>query len=96
MSKKYRREKIIKIDLNDRENINIIQSDKTIISDYDTEIFRQELNKRTEEAEEFHRYIIEKELESNRKISDEELDTIMKNLLKQNKILKYLLKEQEN
>ena len=94
MSKKYRREKVIMVDLSDRENINIIQSDKTRISDYDTEIFRQELNKRAQEAEEFHKYIIEKELEANRKISDEEFDNIMKNLLKQNKILKYLLKEQ--
>lgn len=93
--RKYRKEKAIMIDLTDRKNIKIIQSEKTTISDSEIEFFREQIDKRSKKTEEFCNYIIEKELKTKQKISDEEFDNTMKNLLKQHKILKSLLEKND-
>lgn len=95
MKKKYKKEKAIMIDLSDRKNIRIIESEKTIITDDEIENFRRQVDIKTREIEDFNNYIIEKEVASKRKISDEEFQKAMKDLLKQHKMLKYLLKEQD-
>lgn len=96
MKKKYKKEKAVMIDLSDRKNIKIIEAEKTIIVDDEVERLREQIRSREKEAEEFRKYFIQKELETKRRISDEEFNDQMSDLLKQNKILKYLLKEQEN
>lgn len=95
MKKKYKKEKAIMIDLSNRKNIKIIEREKTTITDDEVEIFREQIRSREKEAEEFHKYCIQKELETKKRISDEEFNSEMSALLKQNKILKYLLKGQE-
>lgn len=84
------------IDLTDRKNIRIIESESIIYSDDDIETFRQQVEDKTKAIEDFNDYIIKKESESKRHISDEEFQKTMKDLLKQHKILKYLLGEQDN
>ena len=93
MKKRYKKEKAIMIDLSDRKNIRIIESEKTIITD--DENFRRQVDIKTREIEDFNNYIIEKEVASKRKVSDEEFQKAMKDLLKQHKMLKYLLEEQD-
>lgn len=95
MKRKYKKEKAIKIDLSDRKNIRIIEAEKIVYSDDDIEVFRQQVNDKTKEIEDFNNYIIKKEMELKKSVSDEEFDNAMKDFLKQHKILKYLLKEQD-
>lgn len=95
MKRKYKREKAIMVDLSDRKNIRIIESEKVAYSDDDIEIFRQQVNDKTKEIENFNNYVIKKEIESKRHISDEEFQKAMKDLLKQHKMLKYLLEKQD-
>lgn len=95
MKRKYKREKGIMVDLSDRKNIRIIESEKVTYSDEDIEIFRQQVNDKTKEIEDFNNYVIKKEIGSKRHISDEEFQKAMKDLLKQHKTLKYLLEEQD-
>lgn len=96
MSRRYKKEKVVMIDLDDRKYIKIIQSEKTTISDHETKLLREQLECRSKEAEDFCRYIVKKDLENQRKISDEEFNNTMKKLLKQHKILKCLLEEQDD
>ena len=92
MRKKYKKEKVIMIDLSDRKNIKIIEAEKTsIINDDEVEIFKQQIRSQEKEAEDFYEYIIQKELETKKRISDEEFEKKMKDIAKQHKILKYLL-----
>lgn len=93
--RKYKKEKAIMIDLRDRKNIKIIESEKVAYSDDNIEVFRQQVNARTKAIEDFNDYIIKKETESKKHISEEEFQKAMKDLLKQHKMLKYLLKEQD-
>lgn len=83
------------VDLSDRKNIRIIESEKITYSDEDIEIFRQQVNDKTKEIEDFNNYVIKKEIGSKRHISDEEFQKAMKDLLKQHRTLKYLLEEQD-
>ena len=92
--RKYKKEKAIMIDLRDRKNIKIIESEKVAYSDDNIEVFRQQVNARTKVIEDFNDYIIKKETESKKHISEEEFQKAMKDLLKQHKMLKYLLEEQ--
>lgn len=94
MKKRYKKEKAIMIDLSDRKNIRIIESERTIITDDEIEDFRKQVDIKTREIEDFNNYIIEKEVASKRKISDEEFNKAMKELLRQHKLLKSMLKEQ--
>lgn len=94
MKRKYRKEKAIMVDLRDRKNIKIIEAEKITYSDYDIEVLRQQVDDKTKAIEEFNNYLIRKEIESRRSISDEEFDSAMKDLLRQHKMLKYLLEEQ--
>lgn len=50
---------------------------------------------KTREIEDFNNYIIEKEVALKRKVSDEEFNKAMKELLRQHKLLKSMLKEQD-
>ncbi len=93
--RKYKKEKSIMIDLNDRKNIKIIESEKITVSDYDVEVFRQLVDNKTKEIEDFNNYVIAKGIESKKSVSSEEFENIMKDLLKQHTILKCILKEQE-
>lgn len=95
MKRKYKKEKTIMIDLSDRKNIRIIESEKNVYSDDDVEFFRQQVEDKTRAIEDFNNYIIKKEAESKRHISDEEFKKAMNELLKQHKVLKYLLEEQD-
>lgn len=95
MKRKYKKEKTIMIDLSDRKNIRIIESEKNVYSDDDVEFFRQQVEAKTRAIEDFNNYIIKKEVASKRHISDEELKKAMNELLKQHKVLKYLLEEQD-
>ena len=94
MKKRDKKEKAIMIDLSDRKNIRIIESERTIITDDEIEDFRKQVDIKTREIEDFNNYIIEKEVASKRKISDEEFNKAMKELLRQHKLLKSMLKEQ--
>ena len=94
MRKKYRKEKVVMIDLSDRKNIKIIETEKTSIID-DEEILREQIRSKEKEAEDFYKYIIQKELETKKRISDEEFEKKMKDITKQQKILKYLLAKKD-
>lgn len=96
MKKRYKKEKAIMIDLSDRKNILIIESERTIITDDEIEDFRRQVDIKAREIEDFNNYIIEKEVASRRKVSDEEFNKAMKELLGQHKLLKSMLKEQGN
>lgn len=95
MKKRYKKEKAIMIDLSDRKNIRIIESERTIITDDEIEDFRKQVDIKAREIEDFNNYIIEKEVASRRKVSDEEFNKAMKELLGQHKLLKSMLKEQD-
>ncbi len=95
MKRKYKKEKAIMIDLSDRKNIRIIESERTIITDDEIEDFRRQVDIKAREIEDFNNYIIEKEVASRRKVSDEEFNKAMKELLGQHKLLKSMLKEQD-
>lgn len=95
MKKRYKKEKAIMIDLSDRKNIRIIESERTIITDDEIEDFRRQVDIKAREIEDFNNYIIEKEVASRRKVSDEEFNKAMKELLGQHKLLKSMLKEQD-
>lgn len=94
MKKRYKKEKAIMIDLSDRKNIRIIESERTIITDDEIEDFRRQVDIKAREIEDFNNYIIEKEVASRRKVSDEEFNKAMKELLGQHKLLKSMLKGQ--
>ena len=93
---KYKKQKAVIVDLSNRKNIKIVKSEKESISDEEIELFENQLKSLSEQAEEFHKYVIEQELKANSKITEEEFNATMKALMKQHKILKSLLKEQEN
>lgn len=95
MRKKYNKEKITMIDLSDRKNIKIIEAKKTSIIDEDVEKLKEQIRSREKEAEDFYRYIIQKELESKKRISDEEFKKQMKDIKKQHKIFKYLIEAKD-
>lgn len=95
MRKKYKKEKVVMIDLTDRKKIKIIEATKTAVSDDEVAIFRAQLNSREKEAEEFCEYFIKKELEMRKKISDKEFEKKMKDITKQQKILKYLIQKKD-
>jgi hypothetical protein len=95
MKRKYKKEKAIMVDLSNRKNIRIIESEKISYSDEDVEFFRQQVEDKTKAIEDFNDYIIKKGIESKRHISDDEFQKAMKDLLKQHKMLKYLLEEQD-
>lgn len=62
MKRKYKKEKAVMIDLSDRKNIRIIESEKVTYSDDDIEVFRQQVNDKTKEIEDFNNYVIKKVL----------------------------------
>lgn len=95
MRKKYKKEKVVMIDLSDRKNIKIIEAEKTSIADDDVENFREQIRSREKEAEDFYKYIIQKELETKKRISDEEFNKKMKDIKKQQKLLKYLIEKKD-
>lgn len=83
------------IDLSERKNLKIIEAEKSNISDDDIEAFKKQLEIRSKAADELCEYYINKQLEANTKISEEKFNSTMKELLKQHKILKYLIKDQK-
>lgn len=91
MKKKYKKEKVIMIDLRDKKNIKIIAAEKASINDEEVEILKEQIRSKEKEAEAFYEYIIQKELETKKRISNEEFEQKMKEIIKQQKILKYLL-----
>lgn len=95
MKKKYQKKNPVMIDLSERKNLKIIEAEKSNISDDDIEEFKKQLEIRSKAADEFCEYYINKQLEANTKISEEEFNSTMKELLKQHKILKYLIKDQK-
>lgn len=96
MGKKYKKEKVVMIDLSDKKNIKIIKAEKaSIVNDDEVEIFKQQIRSREKEAEDFYKYIIQKELETKKRISDEEFAKQMKDIKKQHKILKYLIENKD-
>jgi len=96
MGRKYSKEKAKIIDLNDRKNIEIIQSDSIEMSDDESKAFKESLNERSKQAEEFLEYVIQKEIEEMNIISDEEFKLMMKEIIKQHKILKSLINKKED
>ena len=64
MRKKYRKEKVVMIDLSDRKNIKIIEAEKTSIVDDEVEMFKKQIRSKEKEAEDFYKYIIQKELKT--------------------------------
>lgn len=95
MGKRYKKEKAIMIDLSDRKKIKIIETEKITVSDYDTEILREQVAEKTKAIEDFNDYFIKKEVASKKSISDEEFNNALKKLYKQHKILKYMLEDQK-
>lgn len=83
------------IDLSDRKNIKIIEAEKTSIIDDEVEMFKEQIRSKENEAEDFYKYIIQKELDAKKRISDEEFEQKMKDITKQQKILKYLLARED-
>lgn len=83
------------IDLSDRKNIKIIEAEKTSIVDDEVEMFKKQIRSKEKEAEDFYKYIIQKELKTKKRISDEEFEQKMKDITKQQKILKYLLAKKD-
>lgn len=94
MKRKYKKQKAVMVDLSDRKNIKIIESEKVVYSDRDVEIFREQVDIQTKAIKDFNNYVIKKEIDSKRHISDEEFSNTMKELIKKHKILKCMLKEQ--
>lgn len=80
-----------KVDLTDRKNINIIESQKTKISDEDIKILEKQLKDDFEQAEEFYNIFVQKELMKEQTIPDDVFGEIMKDLLKQHKIIKDMI-----
>ncbi len=96
MKKKYKKENVMMVDLHERKNIKIIEAEKRVISDDEMKLFEEQLESRTKAANEFMELYIEKQLEMQPQISKEDFNATMKEMMKQHKILKSLLKEQEN
>lgn len=96
MKKKYKKENVVMVDLHERKNIKIIEAEKRVISDDEMKLFEEQLESRTKVANEFMELYIEKQLEMQPQISKEDFNATMKEMVKQHKILKSLLKEQEN
>lgn len=96
MKKKYKKENVVMVDLHERKNIKIIEAEKRVISDDEMKLFEEQLESRTKAANEFMELYIEKQLEMQPQISKEDFNATMKEMVKQHKILKSLLKEQEN
>ncbi len=91
--KKYKKQN--NIDLSDRINIQIVKSDDKFVSDSDIEAFREQLNTRSKITDDFCKYYIEKQVETQKELSEEEFSKTMKELKKQHKILRCLLKEED-
>ncbi len=92
--KKYKKKN--NIDLKSRANIKIITANDKIVSDNEIELFRKQLNARSQITEDFCKYYIEKQLENQTELSQEELNNILRNLKKQHKILKSILQEEKD
>lgn len=96
MKKKYKKEDAVMVDLHERKNIKIIEAEKRIVSDNEIKLFEEQLEARSKAANEFVELYIKKQLETQPQISKEDFNATMKEMMKQHKILKSLLKEQEN
>lgn len=83
------------VDLHERENIKIIKSEKKNVSDEEMEAFRKQLNLYSDGIDSFCKYYIDKQAESKYEMSASEFDALINKLIKQHKIFKSLLKEQE-
>lgn len=92
--KRYKKKKTTMIDLSDRKNIRIVTSEEFSVSDSYIEFLKKQIENRTKKYEDFNNYVIKKEIESKRHISDEEFSNTMNELIKQHKLLKCMLKEQ--
>lgn len=92
--KRYKKKKTTMIDLSDRKNIRIVTSEEFSVSDSYIEFLKEQIENRTKKYEDFNDYVIKKEIESKRHISDEEFSNTMNELIKQHKLLKCMLKEQ--
>lgn len=92
--KRYKKKKTTMIDLSDRKNIRIVTSEEFSVSDSYIEFLKKQIENRTKKYEDFNDYVIKKEIESKRHISDEEFSNTMNELIKQHKLLKCMLKEQ--
>lgn len=91
--KKYKKEKKMLVDLNDRKNIKIIKSERNTMTDSEMVLFEKQLEVRSNIVDEFCKNYIEKQVKSNPEISEEEFNKTIKELKKQHKILKSLIKE---
>lgn len=96
MKKRYKKEDAVMVDLHERKNIKIIKAEKRIVSDNEIKLFEEQLEARSKAANEFVELYIKKQLETQPQISKEDFNATMKEMMKQHKILKSLLKEQEN
>lgn len=96
MKKRYKKEDAVMVDLHERKNIKIIEAEKRIVSDNEIKLFEEQLEARSKAANEFVELYIKKQLETQPQISKEDFNATMKEMMKQHKILKSLLKEQEN
>lgn len=95
MKKRYKKEDVVMVDLHERKNIKIIEAEKRIVSDDEIKSFEEQLEARSKAANEFVELYIKKQLETQPQISKEDFNATMKEMMKQHKILKSLLKEQE-
>lgn len=99
MRKKRRKEEILLIDLSSRENIKIVHSKKTVITDEEFEYFEKQLDERYKKFSDFTNFCIQKNIEKNKKtFSEQSFSEAMESMLQQNQFLKFMLesKEQEN
>lgn len=92
MNKKKKKEKSSTvIDLTSRKNIRIIQAEPTHISDDEIMELEKRLAVRSKEMDEFYNYILEQSKKEKSKITDDEFNSIMKELIKRHKVLKCLI-----
>lgn len=92
MNKKGKHEKSNKIDLSSRRNIKIIESESSHIFNKDIYELENILAQRSKWMEKFYMTFIDQSIKDTSKISDNEFDEIMKDLLKWHKILKNMIK----
>lgn len=95
MRKKNKKQEAVMVDLSNRKNIRIIESEKIIVSDSEIKSFEQQLEARSKKVDDFDKFYIKKQLKSVPEISDEDFETTMKKMLKQYKILKSLIEEEQ-
>lgn len=92
MNKKGKHKKSNKIDLSSRRNIKIIESESSHIFNKDIYELENILAQRSKWMEKFYMTFIDQSIKDTSKISDNEFDEIMKDLLKWHKILKNMIK----